>query len=149
MLSPARRWAIDDAGSTMILMPVAVLVVLLLGAIAFDLSWVYEAQHEAIDAAESAADDAATYGVIPSDIQAGAGVHLDPSRIERAVDRSLSGPHLRGFEPERTTVTTDAATGEITVTITCHVEYLFAKAIPGSNHGREVTASGTATIEQR
>jgi hypothetical protein len=141
----SRRRPTGDVGSTMILMPLGVLIVLLLAAIAFDLSWVQEAQHEAIDAAESAANDAVTFGVD----QSGHGVHLDDDRVVDAVDRSLAAHQLKGFEPDRTTVVTDRAAGTITVTITCHVDYVFARAIPGASRGREVTASGTARLVER
>jgi hypothetical protein len=133
----------------MILMPAAVLVVVILAAIAFDLSWVYSVQREAIDAAESAANDAATFGVDPGGIGAGEGVHLDAGRVERAVDRSLAVHHPRGYQPDRTTIAADAATATITVTIACHVDDVFARAIPGTNHGHDLTASGSATLAQR
>jgi Flp pilus assembly protein TadG len=143
-----RRCAGDD-GSTMILMPLGVLIVVLLAGIAFDLSWVYEAQHEAIDAAESAANDAVTFGVDQPAVESGAGVHLDDDRIATAVDRSLAAHQLKGYEPDRTTVVTDRAAGTITVTVTCHVDDLFARAIPGASHGRELTVSGTARLDER
>jgi hypothetical protein len=123
--------------------------VVLLGAIAFDLSWVYGAQRDAIDAASSAANDAATFGVDPGGVGAGTGVALDERRIERAVDRSLTVHRPHGYEPDRTTVVTDRATATITVTITCHVDHLFAKAIPGADRGHDITASGSATLAQR
>jgi hypothetical protein len=147
VLSPRR--GTGDLGSTMVLMPAGILVVLLLAAVAFDLSWVYEAQHEAVDAAASAANDAVTFGVDPGRIIAGRGVHLDPTRVFQAVDRSLSVRRLRGYEPDRTTITTDAATGTVTVTVTCHVDALFGRAIPGARDGRDVTGSGSAIVGQR
>jgi Flp pilus assembly protein TadG len=138
-----------DAGSTMVLMPLGILIVVVLAAIAFDLSWVYEAQHEAIDAAESAANDAVTFGVDQGSVEAGTGVHLDDERITEAVDRSLAVRRLRGYETDRTTIVTDRDAGTITVTVTCHVSYLFARAVLGAGDGRDVTGSGTARLDQR
>ena len=52
-----------DRGSSLMLMPAAVLVVMVLGAIAVDQSIVYTQQRELVAAAEAAANDAAGYGL--------------------------------------------------------------------------------------
>ena len=144
--SPARLTG--DRGSSQILMPVGVLVVLLLGAIAFDLSWVYEAQRELTDAAASAANDAVTFGLSPSSLRDGSGGRLDARRVVDAVDRSLAVHHLSGLDPNGTAITFDGP-DEVRVTLVRHVDYVFAKSIPGANRGRDVTANVAATVIRR
>jgi len=136
-----------DSGSIQILMPVGVLVVLVLGAIAFDLSWVYQAQRELTDAAASAANDAVTYGLSPASMRDGSGGRLDAARVQEAVDRSLSIHALTGVDHTRTTV--DITSDEVRVTLVRHVDYVFAKGMPAANRGRDVTASVAATVIRR
>lgn len=145
---PPRSRIRGDDGSSQILMPVGVLVVLLLGAIAFDLSWVYQAQRELTDAAASAANDAVTYGLSPSSLRDGSGGRLDVRRVEDAVDRSLAIHHLSGIDPARTTIAF-AGPDEVRVTLARHVDYVFAKGLPHANRGRDVTASVAATVIRR
>ena len=130
------------------LMPAAVLVVLLLGAIALDQSAVYLAQRELTDLAASAANDATTYGLDPGALRTGT-THLDRARVERAVARTLEVHDLRGLLPERTTVDVDPDTREVTVHLARHVEHLFAKSIPGANRGVDVTTQASAVAEAR
>lgn len=136
-----------DLGSTQILMPVGLLIVLLLGAIAFDLSWIYQAQRELTDTAASAANDAVTYGLSPGSLRDGSGGHLDSQRVANAVDRNLSVRNLSGLDPGRTNISING--DQVTVTLTRQVDYVFAKSIPGTSSGRDVTATMSATLQRR
>ncbi len=138
-----------DTGSSLMLMPAAVLIVLVLGAIAVDLSVVHLAQRDLLDVAASAANDAATFGIDPSAYRAGSGsAAFDPDRAELAVERSLRNHHLD------TRVTIDGvrqgpAADEVTVDLHVTVDYIFAKAIPGARHSTVVHAHATATATTR
>jgi uncharacterized membrane protein len=146
LTGPHRRRG--DNGGSLMLMPAAVLVVLLLGAIALDQSSVYLAQRELTDLAASAANDATTFGLDPGLLRGGH-AHLDRRRVEQAVARSIEVHALRGLLPDLTTIAIDPATGEVTVGLARHVDYFFAKSIPGANRGRDVTAHATAAPEAR
>jgi Flp pilus assembly protein TadG len=84
-----RRGCGDD-GASLVLAPVGVLVVVILAAIAFDLSWVQQAQRELTEVAASAANDAVTYGLDPASLRAGASGRLDPERARRSVSRTVA-----------------------------------------------------------
>src|SRR5437868_1877996 len=87
-----------DRGSVLMLMPAAVLIVLVLSAIAVDLSIVQMGERQAIDAADAAANDAVTYGISESTLRDGGGIQLDPVRVRASVQRTLDAegitPHL-------------------------------------------------------
>ncbi|MBI2704773.1 MAG: Tad domain-containing protein [Actinobacteria bacterium] len=138
----------EDGGGSLILMPAAVLVVLLLGAIAFDLSWVYVAQRELIDVASSAANDAVTYGLEPGSLRDGSGGQLVDRRVREAVDRSLAIHRLSGLDPNRTVVTIDDG-DQVTVSLVRHVNYVFGRNLPGGSNGKDVNGSASATVVQR
>ena len=64
------------------------------------------------------------------------------------MDRSLALHHLSGLDPSRTTITFTSG-NEVRVGLVRHVDYVFARSIPGANHGRDVTASVAATAIRR
>jgi len=137
-----------DQGSVLMLMPAAVLIVLLLGAIAVDLTVVHLRQRAAVSAAASAANDAVTYGLDQSALRRGQGYHLDPNRVARAVTESIESQGLDDdlvSPPEVSQPTPD------TVTVVLHVRalYIFARALPHGPTDTIVTATATATIDQR
>jgi hypothetical protein len=124
---PSRQ---PDRGSVLILMPAAVLIVLLLGAIAVDLTVVHLRQRAAVSAAASAANDAVTYGLDQSALRRGQGYHLDPNLV--------SPPEISQTTPD-------------TITVVLHVRarYLFARALPHGPTESIVTATASATVDHR
>ncbi len=135
-----------DAGSVLILMPAAVLIVLLLGAIAVDLTIVHLRQQQAIEAAASAANDAVTGGLDQGALRAGRGYHLDPARVDAAVDRSIDAQGLTDELAAPPQVTEPTPTS-ITVVVTLRADYLFARALPGTPHSTTVRGTATATVQ--
>lgn len=139
--SPARR----DRGSVLMLMPAGVLVMLLLGAICFDLSLVFLRQRQASSLAADTANDLASLALDVDGYRATGAFALDPDRAESfgagLLERSDLAEHL--------TAATVSVTGidTVTVTVTLSVDYVFAKAIPGAADGTTVTASATAVAE--
>jgi Flp pilus assembly protein TadG len=124
------------------LMPAAVLIVVMLGAIAVDLSLVYLGRRELAAAASAAANDAATYGVDQEALRSGQGYLLDPERVEAAALASLEarGLDVDVFSVDAVVVGTD----EVRVTITGRVSYLFAPAVPGGPEEAAVSATASA-----
>lgn len=125
-------------------MPAAVLIVLLLGAIAVDLTVVHLRQQQAIEAAASAANDAVTVGVDQDALRAGHGYVLDPARVAWAVDQSLDSQDL-GSRLVAPPQISDTGT-TVTVRITLRADYLFARTIPGTPHSTTVTGTASATV---
>jgi Flp pilus assembly protein TadG len=137
-----------DRGSVLMLMPAAVLIVLLLGAIAVDLTVVHMRQRAAISAAGSAANDAVTYGLDQAALRRGDGYRLDPDRVARAVAESIESQGLSAdlvAPPE----VTEPGPGTVTVVLRIRVGYIFAKALPHGPRATTVTATATASVEQR
>ncbi|MDQ6696581.1 MAG: hypothetical protein M3Z46_03885 [Actinomycetota bacterium] len=121
------------------LMPAAVLVVLILGAIAVDSAVTFTAQRELVSAAQAAANDAAAYGIDENAFRAGQGYVLDPSRVEQAVERSLASDGVAArhrWYPEG---------GRIVVELDEEVTGVFTRAIPG-DHPTHVHARADAAL---
>ena len=138
-----RRTAVgseSQRGSVLMLMPAAVLIVVILGAIAIDSAVVFGAQRELVNGAQAAANDAATYGIDEGAFRQGRGYVYDPARVEEAVARALASREItanyRWFR--------DGA--RIVVELDEDVGYVFAKAVPGAADGTTVRARAAATL---
>lgn len=129
-------------GSVLMLMPAGALIVLLLGAIAFDLSLVYLRQRQASSLAADVANDLASVALdVPTFRDSGV-FELDPVRAD-SVGRSLLDASDLADELTAATITVSGP-DTVTVRVTVTVDYVFAKAIPGADAGTTVTASATA-----
>ncbi len=126
----------------MMLMPAGVLIVLLLGAVAFDLSLLFLRQRQAASVAADVANDLATAALDEGAFRATGAFELDADRaasLGRAlVDSSDLGE--RTVDVQITVLEPDA----VEVTLVVAVDYVFAKAIPGAADGTTVTARATA-----
>lgn len=130
-----------DRGSVLMLVPAAVLVLLVLGAICVDSAVVFLAQRDLANRTAATANDIAGFAV--SDVafydREGA-IALDGERAEAFV--RLAFPSDRppaGFESW--TADVRVAGDAVTVVAEAHVRSIFAKAIPG--------AAGTTTVRAR
>ena len=142
MLSPR-----GDRGSVLILMPVGVLIVLLLGAIAVDLTTVQLRRQQAVEAAASAANDAVTFGLDEDALRAGRGYRLDPRRVRQVVLRSLEDQGVADELVEAPVVTEPTPTS-VRVELVLRADYVFARSLPGAPHSTLVRGAATATAEQ-
>lgn len=138
----------SDRGSVLMLMPAAVLIVLVLSAIAVDLSIVQMGGRQAIDAADAAANDAVTYGISEAALRNGGGIQLDPVRVRASVQQTLDA---QGITPRLATPPLVEITGpaSVRITLSITIDYLFAKSLPGTPDQTTVTAVGEATGVQR
>lgn len=131
--------------SVLMLMPAGVLVVLLLGAIAFDLSLVFLRQRQASSLAVDVANDIATAALDEPAFRASGTYRLDPKEATRLGREAALASHLA---PELVdvdiTVVGDAA---VEVRVVLAVDYVFARAIPGAADGTTVTAAASAVAE--
>lgn len=130
------------------LMPVAVLIMFVLGAITVDLTAVRAGQQDLLAAATDAANDAATAGLDEAALRSGLGYQLDADRVwfvaievlatKGLLDDLETGPEV-SVNPD----------GSVTVTLARRVPHLFARALPGAPDDQRVTATATALVLQR
>lgn len=129
-------------GSVLMLMPAGVLIVLLLGAIAFDLSLLFLRQRQASSVAVDVANDLASAAFDEAAFRASGEFELDPARADRLGRAFVDQSDLSG---DVVSVVVDVVGPDsVTVTLTVRVDYVFAKAIPGAADGSTVTARATA-----
>ena len=124
------------------LMPAGVLIVLLLGAMAFDLSVVFLRQRQASSVAVDLANDLATAALDQAAFRADGVYRLDPERAEELGASLAEASDLADAIVELEVVVTAPDTVEVRLVV--DVAYVFARAIPGSAEGTTVTASATA-----
>jgi uncharacterized membrane protein len=133
-----------EAGSSLMLMPAAVLVVIILGAIAVDQSIVYTRQRELVAAAEAAANDAAGYGLDRDAFYQHHQIELDPARARAAAVGAL---RARGLD-DAVLVSLHATGDAVEVELATDVSYLFADAVPGAPDHARVRASASAQLRR-
>ncbi len=131
-----------ERGSVLMLMPAGILIVLLLGAISFDLSLLFLRQRQASSVAVDVANDLVSAAFDEQAFRATGAFELDPALADRLgrslVDRSDLGGEVVGFEVE--VIGADS----VRIRLTVRVDYVFAKIIPGAADGTTVTAHATA-----
>lgn len=138
-----------ERGSVLVLMPVAALIFVILGALAVDATVLFLAERELAGAAAAAANDAATRAIDPDRFYADGTIVLDAGRANDVVAVSVAAKQLErsGFDvatPEVRIVAAD----QVTVTLTGRAPYIFSKAIPGVADSAPVSATATATAER-
>ena len=134
-----------DRGSVLFLYPVGFLIVLMLGAIAVDLGNVWMQQRRLADAADSAANDAVTYGVDQGVLRATGDLELSEARIDDIVVVSVAGQGL----PAEATITDSSGTviggvPAVTVTIESRADLIFGRFVRSG--GIAISATGVAEL---
>jgi Flp pilus assembly protein TadG len=138
----------DDGGSVLMLVPAAVLVLLVLGAICVDSAVVFLAQRDLANRTAAAANDIAGFAVSDRDFYGEAGtVALDAEQAEAYARLAFAADRLPGGYHSWTA---DAVTDgdEVTVAAEATVGYVFAKAIPGAPDVATVRAHSVATVRR-
>jgi Flp pilus assembly protein TadG len=126
------------------LMPAAVLVFLVLGALCVDFGSVYVAKRELSNAAAAAANDAATKAIDIDLYYATGKVRLLPDRAREVAEQSVAAKGLDHLSATVADVQVDAAGTAVIVTVRGRARYLFAQAVPNGTDGTDVTASSEA-----
>lgn len=134
-----------DGGSVLMLMPAGVLVVLMLGAIAFDLSLVFLRQRQASSLAVDLANDVVTAALDESAFRADGRFVLDPDRAIALVEGWAAASDLAAeiIDVEVDLRGPDSAV----VRIVLRVDYVFARALPGAADSTTVEAAATAVAQ--
>jgi len=130
-------------GSVLMLMPAGLLVVFVLGSISLEFATVSMRQRSLYNAADAAANDAATYGIDQVVLRASGDVVLDPTLVEQAIVVSLRAQRIELASPPRIEISDDRKTIELE--LVQNVPYIIARALPGAD-GTVVHATVHATI---
>lgn len=137
---------LGDRGSVLVLMPAAVLIFLVLGALAVDAAAVFLAHRQLANAAVAAANDAVA-AVDVDGFYGDGSFRLDPARVQQVADETIGRlglDHLDGLVAEAT------VQGDVVeVTITARVDHVFSGAVPGGPATADVAATATADAERR
>jgi len=130
------------------LMPAGILIVILLGAIAFDLSLLFLRQRQAASVAADVANDLATEALDEARFRSTGEFRLDDERARRLAAALLQESDVGGeLVDADVTIVDDPTTGDdaVEVRVVVRVDYVFARAIPGAADGTDVEAVATAT----
>jgi uncharacterized membrane protein len=139
----------EQRGSVLMLMPAAVLVFLVLGALCVDFGSTFTSKRELSNAAAAAANDAASQSIDLDRYYASGELRLRIDVARSVARRSLASMGLDRMAPEVEDVRigTDGLT--VTVVLRGRAHFLFAKALPGGLDGMDVRATSTAhAVEQ-
>jgi Flp pilus assembly protein TadG len=133
-----------ERGSVLMLVPAAVLVLFVLGAIAVDSAAVFLAQRDLANRTAAVANDIAASAISDEALyRNNAAIELDQSRALRYVDMSFAADRRpAGYLTWSGRVSTSGRT--VRVEAEAEVQLLFAPAIPGVHHTTTVHASATA-----
>jgi hypothetical protein len=127
------------------LMPAAVLVLVILGAIAVDNAAVFLAQRELVDAAAGAANDAAAAALEDAAFyRAGGQLTIDPQRAQRIAEEGVAARAPSGMTLLGRPVV-QVAGRQVCVELRASVPRIFGRALPGLGADPVVTARATAT----
>jgi Flp pilus assembly protein TadG len=137
-----------ERGSVLLLMPVAVLVLLILGGLCVDFGSAYAGQHQLDDAAEAAANDAATRSLDLDQAYAAGVTVLLPGDARRVAEAVVAAKALDRLDARVTEVVVGADGRSVTVTVAGRVPFIFGRALPGRRDGMDVHATVTARAEQ-
>ena len=131
-------------GSVLMLMPAAVLIVLLLGAIAVDSAIVFLKQRQAYNVAFDAANDAAGAGFDLETARTSGDIVYDPVQVEALAREAVAASGIDDL-----TVVSAAADGDaVIVTVRTTVEHLFVQVF-GDPAQDMITISARADTEVR
>jgi len=136
-------WASKDAGSALMLLPAAVLVMVVLGALVVDQAHIFLAQRQLASAAQAAATDAVSQLDSAAFYRTGA-VALDPTAADRVAVGSVADQSLDGLQLEGPPMVVVVGR-QVCVALTARVPAIFGRAIPGFGAPTIVTARSTAT----
>ncbi|MGB4747272.1 MAG: pilus assembly protein TadG-related protein [Candidatus Microthrix parvicella] len=136
----------NDRASSLMLVPAGILVIVLLGGIAIDLSAAHLAQRRLVQVTERAADDAA--GMLDSDsLRSGGPARVSPGAAQNLARLQVSAFDVPALQNTGTAVSIGRDGRSVTVSTTATVRRLFGAALPGVAPTYRVTARATARLE--
>lgn len=139
----AHRRVSGDRGSSLMLMPAAVLVMMLLGAIALDAAAIRMQSRELRNVARSAANDALSAAVDVDHLRETGEIRIDESLARVTVDEAITRRSVADAAVDAVVVTTEPdGTIVLTVTLRRSVDHVLRP--PGTDPSVTLTAVGSA-----
>ena len=135
-----------ERGTTLLLFPAAVMVILVLGAVAVDLGQLQLAHREMVREVGSAADDAAQRIDLDALRRTGE-IHIDLARARATALDELAHASLPGRPDGVPSVTLGETPGTVVVVATREVDHLFGRSIPGVPASERITVRLVGSIE--
>ena len=129
-------------GSVLMLMPAALLVVFVLGSICLEFAVVSMRQRALFNAADAAANDAATAAIDPVALRTTGEIVLDPDRVTEVIARSLRAQRVELATEPAIEISPDRRS--IRLVLVQHVPFVIAGALPGDD-GTDVRATVRVT----
>ena len=127
------------------LVPAGVLVVVLLGAVAVDLSAAHLAQRRLVQVTERAADDAA--GMLDRDaLRSGGPVRTNRGQATELARMHLASLDVPGLERRGVDVAVSPDGTQVSVRSGATVRRLFGRGLPGVSPTYRITAQATARL---
>lgn len=137
----------DDRGSVLALMPAAVLVFVVLGALAVDSALAFMGERQVSNLAAAVANDAAVQAIDFDRYYRTGEIVLDPVRVEDVAIAALGTSGLAHLE--ELAIDTDVIGGDVVrVEVRARVRSLFSRALPDGIESRAVGASAEAVAER-
>jgi Flp pilus assembly protein TadG len=140
-----RRSRRPDRGTTLLLFPAAVMVLMILGAIAVDLGAVYASRRSLIREVGAVADDAAGHIDIGA-LRRGLPTTIDFDTARRAALADLASTDLPGDAVGPPIVEPGPTSDTIVVEVTRDVPHIFGRAVPGVPRTERITVRLSGTI---
>lgn len=140
---------LGENGSSLMLVPAGVLVLMVLASISADSAVAFLAKRELQNQAAAAANDAVTLGLTAEALQNGAAAEPDPALVDRVVHRRLDGYQIAGMTVDPADVVAETDGTVVTVNVEGTVPYIFARAVPGSRDTAVVRATAIAELRSR
>ena len=136
----------SEGGRALVLMPVAALIFIILGALALDATVVFMAERELAGAAAAAANDAVTRGIDRDEFYRSGCVVVLPGAAQDVARRSVAAKELERSGLSMTVPEVDVRGGSaVTVTLRGTAPHVFTRAVPGAPSDADVSATATAT----
>ena len=138
----ATRRGRGEQGTALLLVPAGFLILMVLAAVAFDVSRLYVARRELVDVAASAASDVAAQSLDPDAYRTDGQLRWSQARAEAAVARSLASQGLTGRVRADVALVAAPEGSRVQVTLETDVSWLFAHGVPGTDGAPTVVRGG-------
>ena len=137
----------SERGSSLLLFPAAVFVMMVLGAITVDFSIAFLGERELAGATAAAANDAAALALNNRDFYQEGEVVLDgAAATQLATDAVRSALDRERYHDVRVDVSVTAGRRGVVVTASAEMDYLFSPALPGAPERARVAATSSASL---
>ena len=141
-----RRRLTGERGSALLLVPAGFVALLVLAAIAVDQSMLFGARRQLIDAAASAANDAAAVAVDERAYRGSGGIPVTSARAEAGVAAALAARDMD--DVVRSVTVADGPDGpEVVVRLETELPSVFARLAPGGYGSVTIRVAASATLD--